>query len=256
MSLTEPSNWLSFNIFFIPNTLTGIFRDITIYQKWYFKFLKDILGPFLKDKENEIDYIFYGDYLDKKLVDKVIIDGIDFNVWTKGLKELKKKNIFNDENLDFFQKMFRFIRIRFFIKKNDRDLIFGNFINQIINIDYILGYQLVEYNVINDIGERFSSGKEKWNNSLEQLERLEKFIEYWNGICRYIILIINDDYHLDFENIDIIHIMHLGYHSMGSNLPVERCQNFGEIRYLRSGYGPECIFQCNCRRFRGRLPHL
>lgn len=256
MSLTEPSNWLSFNVFFIPNTLIGIFRDINIYQKWYFKFLKDILGSFLTDKENEIGYTFFGDYLDKKPVDKVIINGIDFNAWTKGLKELKNKKIFADENLNYFQEMFRFLRIRFFIKKNDRDLIIGRFINQIKNIDYILGFQLVEYNVINDIGERFSSGKEKWNNSLEQLGRLEKFIEYWNGICRYIILIITDDHHLDFENIDIINIMHLGYHSMGSNLPVERCQNCGEILYLRSGYDPEFQFQCTCRRFRGRLPHL
>lgn len=256
MELIENSNWLSFNVYFTADTLIGMLRDIIHYQKWYFMFLKDIIRQFLIANIDEIKYIYFGDYLDKKPVDRIIIDEIDFNTWIEGLEELKKKNSFSNENLDYFQNHIRYLRIRFFINNNDRDLIIENFLRCIKNIDYILGFQLVEYDVIKDIGERFSSGKDKWNNSSEQLERLEKFIEYWNGICRYVLAIITDEYHLDFEEIDVIHIMHLGYHSMGSNLPIQRCQDCGGILYLRSRSQPECHLQCNCRSFRQRLPHL
>lgn len=253
MGLTDFSNWLSFNIFFIPDTMIG---GIKKYQEWYFKFLKDTLKPFLSIHDEIIKNVYFGDYFYHIPVDEIIIDEFRISKWVERLDKLKDERKIPQDYINQIKENVRFIRLRFFIKINQRELIINNFIKKLESIPYILGFQLVKYDVITDLGKRYSSRKNKWKDSLDQLKRLENFIIYWNGICRYILSIITDDYHLDFENVDIMGILHLGFHSLGSNLPIDKCENCGSVSYLMSNYQPSCYFRCNCGLTRKTLSHL
>ena len=253
MTLTEVSNWLSFNIYYTPDTLIG---GITKYQKWYFRFLRDILKPFLLNYKNNVIYVYFGDYFYQKPVNKIIINEFDFSNWIDRFDNLKRENLLSPDEINQFQEGIRYIRLRLFINSNQRDSIIKNFIEQIEDIEYILGFELVKYDVISDLGRRFSSKKEEWNHSLDKLERLEYFIKYWDAVCRYILTIITNDYYLDFENVEIGSILHLGFHSLGSNLPIQKCQNCGGILYLMSSYQPICYFGCQCGLFKRQLNHL
>ena len=253
MTFTELPNWLSFNIFFKPDTLIG---DITQYQKWYFKFLKKELKPYLFEHKMDIKYIFFGDYLNTKPVDNIIINKFDLNKWIERLIELKNENKVSQSLYNQYQQLLRYIRLRFYINKNQRNLIVESFTEGLEKLDFILGYQLVEYNVVVDIGKRFSSNKEGWRGITLELERLKGFVRYWDGICRYILTIITDDFYLDFKNVDIMGILHLGFHSLGSRIPIQYCQNCGSLVYFMSNNPVRGTFKCKCGPFEETLPHL
>jgi len=247
MKITEISNWLSFNIYFPPKTLL---EDIPKNNKCYYKFLKDNLKPFIESKIEEIKYLFFSQYINQKPLDKITIDRFKIEDWSKELQELPS-NLRNQ-----LRNNLRYIRLRFCIKENI-EIIKTDFIDILNNLENILGYQLVEYNVLSDLGERYSNH----TNSLDEskaLKRLRLFIEYWNAICRYILSIITDDYNLDFENVDVTGILHLGFNSLGNNLPVnfQKCERCGSPIYLLSNQGISCLFKCDCGFTRKTIPFI
>ncbi len=247
MSITEQSNWLSFNIFFPPKTfLAGIPKS----NKCYYEFLKDNLKPFIESKIEEIEYLFFSQYTNQKPVDIIAIDRFNVEDWFQELQELP-----TDLKIQLGNNL-RYIRLRFYIKDN-RERIKTEFIKILESLENILGYQLVEYDVLSDLGERYSNHTNTLNESIA-LKRLMYFIEYWNAICRYILSIITDDYNLDFENVDVTGILHLGFNSLGNNLPFnfQKCERCGSPIYLLSNQGISCLFKCDCNSFQGTIPFL
>ncbi len=247
MSITEQSNWLSFNIFFPPKTLLD---EIPKNNKCYYEFLKDNLKPFIESKMEEIKYLFFSQYLTKKPIDKIIIDKFNSEDWFKELHELPAKIVTQLGN------KIRYVRLRFYINRN-RKTIITEFISLLDNLDSILGYQIVEYDVSRDLGKRYSNHSGILDESIE-LKRLTLFIEYWNAICRYILSIITDDYYLDFRNVDITGILHLGFNSLGNQLPLNfhKCERCGSTIYLLSNHEVSCTLKCNCGFYRGNIPFL
>ncbi len=51
-------------------------------------------------------------------------------------------------------------------------------------------------------------------------------------------------------------ILHLGFHSLGSMIPIRYCQNCGGLMYFMSNNPVRGTFKCKCGRFEGTLPHL
>lgn len=247
MSITEQSNWLSFNILFPPKTLLD---EIPKNNKCYYEFLKDILKPFIESKIEEIKYLFFSHYITQKPIDKIIIDKFNIEDWFKELHELPANIVTRLGN------NIRYVRLRFYINRN-KETIIAEFIKLLDNMDDILGYQLVEYDVSSDLGKRYSNHSDILDESIE-LKRLILFIEYWNAICRYILSIITDDYYLDFRNVDITGILHLGFNSLGNQLPLNfhKCERCGSVIYLLSNRDVSCTFKCNCGFHHRNLPFL
>jgi len=247
MIITEQSNWLSFNIFFPPKTLLG---EIPKNNKCYFEFLKDNLKPFIESKMEEIKYLFFSHYITQKPIDKIIIDKFNTEDWFNELHKLPANIVSQLGN------NMRYVRLRFYINRN-REIIITEFKNLLDNLDSILGYQLVEYDVSSDLGKRYSNHSDILDESIE-IRRLTLFIEYWNAICRYILSIITDDYFLDFKNVDITGILHLGFNSLGNHLPLnfQKCERCGGVIYLLSNREVSCNFKCNCGVNRGNIPFL
>ena len=247
MSLTEQSNWLGFNIFIHPNTLL---KDIPKNNECYYEFLRDDLKPFIESRMEEIKYLFFSQYIDQRPVESIIIDSFNIEDWNRGLQKLPTTLINQLGN------KLRYIRLRFFVKDN-REIIKREFIEILESIKNIIGYQLVKYDVLSDLGNRYSNHSNTLNESLA-LKRLKFFIEYWNSICRYILSIITDDYQLDFRNIDITGILHLGFNPLGNCLPLNfhKCERCGSTIYLLSNYEVSCTFKCKCGFYRGNIPFL
>ena len=109
MSLTEKSNWLSFNIFFPPNTLLN---DIPEKINCYFEFLRDNLTPFIESRTDKIKYLFFSHYIDQRPIDNIVIDRFNLEDWNQGLQELPETLIIQLGN------NLRYIRLRFFIRDN------------------------------------------------------------------------------------------------------------------------------------------
>ena len=247
MNLSTQSNWLSFNIFFPPKIFE---EEIPKSNKFYFGFLKNTLKPFIESKKEEIKYLFFSQYISQKPIDKIIINKFNIEDWNKELKKLQTRTVSGlGDNIYF-------IRLRFYINRN-RDNTITEFINKLDNLDTILGYQLVEYDVSKDLGKRYSNHSGILGNSIE-LKRLTLFIEYWNAICRYILSIITDDYYLDSKNVDITGILHLGFNSLGNQLPLNffKCGKCGGTIYLLSNYEVLCTFKCNCGFYQREIPFL
>lgn len=253
MTITDTSNWLSFNLYFSPKTLIG---DISDYQKWYFKFLKDILKPFLEKHEDSLNYVYFGDYFFNKPVDNVIISEVNLREWVEDLEKLRDENHLSQIQVNQLQERFRYIRLRYCVLNGRYDEIIKDMSEQLKNIEYFLGFELVKYDVISDLGRRYSSKKQDWEDSPENIERLRKFIIYWDSICRYILTIITEDYCLDFENVDIPGILHLGFHSLGSKLPIKKCERCKDILYFLTNERPVCWLQCKCGTYQSELLHL
>jgi len=133
MIITEISNWLSFNIYLSPNTLLG---GIANYQKWYFKFLKDILQPFLEKYRKIIVYVFFGDYFYNKPVDEVKISAVNLGDWIKGLENLKNTKNLSQMEINQIQESIRYIRLRLFVENNQQDEIVDEITDQIKDIEY------------------------------------------------------------------------------------------------------------------------
>lgn len=247
MNITEQSNWLSFNIFFPPKTLLD---EIPKNNKCYFEFLKDNLKPFIESKMDEIKYLFFSHYITQKPIDKIIINNFNIEDWFKELHKLPANIVTQLGN------NIRYVRLRLYINRN-REIIITEFINILDNLNSILGYQLVEYDVSNDLGKRYSNHSDNLDESIE-LKRLTLFIEYWNAICRYILSIITDDYFLDFRNVDITGILHLGFNSLGDHLPLnfQKCERCGDVIYLLSNREVSCNVKCNCGFNRCNIPYL
>lgn len=248
MSLTERSNWLSFNIYFPPNTLLN---DIPEKNRCYFEFLKDYLTPFIESRTDQIEYLFFSQYIDGGPKDPVIrVDRFNREDWNQRLQELPEP--FKSQ----LGNTLRYIRLRFFLGDNS-ELIQSEFIDILNSLDIILGYQSVEYDVLRDLGNRFSNHSNLLSESI-MLKRLKYFVEYWNSICRYILSIITDDYILDCENVDVISILHLGFNSLGNYLPLnfQLCKECGAPIYFLANHGVDCRFKCDCGYSQGRLPFL
>lgn len=247
MSLIEQSNWLSFNIYLPPNTLLN---DIPERNQCYFEFLRDSLTPFLESRGDQIDYLFFSHYIDQRPRDTIKIDHFNINNWNQKLQELPEPlKIQLGNNLSY-------IRLRLFIK-DDIESIERDFAEILDNLEIILGYESVEYNVLVDLGDRFSNHSNSLSQSI-MLKRLKYFIEYWNSICMYILSIISDTYILDFENVDVTGILHLGFNSLGNYLPLDfqLCEECGAPIYFLANKGVICRFKCDCGYSQGRLPFL
>ncbi len=70
----------------------------------YFKFLKDILRPFLLDHKHSIKYVYFGDYFHKNPIDKMIINNYDINLWIDGLNNLRDQNLLPQDDIRHFQE--------------------------------------------------------------------------------------------------------------------------------------------------------
>jgi len=74
----------------------------------------------------------------------------------------------------------------------------------------------------------------------------------------YILSIISDTYILDFENVDVTGILHLGFNSLGNYLPLDfqLCEECGAPIYFLANQGVICRFKCDCGYSQGSLPFL
>jgi len=85
MSLVEGSNWLSFNIYFPPNTLLN---DIPEKNRFYFEFLKDYLTPFIESRMDQIKYLFFSHYITQRPIDNILVNHFNIEDWNQKLQEL------------------------------------------------------------------------------------------------------------------------------------------------------------------------